>query len=402
MTRLTVFGGAMVHMADGQLSGRAAQRHRIALLAVLACSVRPHRSRDQLMTLLWPDADGERGRRLLSDSIYRINEALGGDVIICAGEDVRLDRERLPSDVAELEEAADAGDWASVVRVHAGPLLDGFYLPRAAEFDRWMEAERDRYARVAARGLESLATDAHARGRVNESAEWWQQLAAMMPDDARVAMEVMRALDACGQRARAIRHAEVHAAILRETLGLEPDAGVQALARSLAARGATSPHVALMKSQQDVRPQADSRGVVTGIALAVLPFASLSDAAGDGSLARGLSREVAHALVCTAGLRVASHASVLACRKRRLDAQQTARRLHAEWIVEGSVWRAGSVVRIGVQLTAAASGYQVWSETFDGSAVSAHTLPAEIATSVAMSIAAGNVNPVEERRIGIA
>ena len=382
MNRLTLFGGAIVETSSGPLVGRAAQRHRIALLALLACGRRAQRSRDQLMTLLWPDADGERGRRLLSDSIYRINCALGGEVIVGTCDDVRLDRQRLASDVAELEAASDAEGWADVVQAYAGPLLDGFYLPGAAEFDRWMEAERERYVRCVAKAHEALATNARNAGHASEAAEWWQRLAAMMPEDSRVAMEFMRALDACGQRARALRHAQVHATILRETLDMPPDKDVQALARTFATTPAAVP-VALMKSQDIPRRPGEARKVESDSSVAVLPFAGISDVPADVSLARGVAEEVAYALMRVPGLRVASHTSVRACLERRLDALQVARRLCVDWIIEGSVRRSGDVLRIGVQLTAATSGYQVWSELYDRRAGDAFAVQAEVAQAVA-------------------
>src|SRR4051812_41705677 len=80
--RLTAFGSTTVETASGPVTGRAAQRHRVALLALLSTTRRLYRSRDQLIFFLWPDADADRGRKLLSDSIYRINQALGGDVIV--------------------------------------------------------------------------------------------------------------------------------------------------------------------------------------------------------------------------------------------------------------------------------------------------------------------------------
>ncbi len=403
MNRLTLLGSAIVLTGDGPLSGRAAQRHRIALLAVLACGRRTHRSRDQLMTLLWPEADGERGRRLLSESMYRINEALGGDVITGTGEDVHLDRQRLASDVADLEADADAGEWARVVDTYAGPLLDGFYLPAAPEFDRWMEAERDRYARTAAKAFEALASNARAAGRASEAAEWWQRLAAMMPEDARIAMEFMRALDACGQRARALKHAHVHAAVLRETLGMAPDREVQALAQSITAPAP----VALMKSNElhqasgSARKTGELQSGGSANSVAVLPFASMSNVADDLSLARGLSEEVAHMLMRIPGIRVASHTSVQACTERKLDALQVARRLRVDWIIEGSVRRSGDVVRMCVQLTAASSGYRIWSEVFDRSVGDEFAVQSEVADAVAKRIPSCIAARGEERRLVI-
>ena len=87
VNRLRLFGGAVLDAESGPVTGRATQRHRLALLALLATTRRRHRGRDQLVSVLWPDADAERGRRLLSDSIYRINQALGGEVLSGIGDE---------------------------------------------------------------------------------------------------------------------------------------------------------------------------------------------------------------------------------------------------------------------------------------------------------------------------
>ena len=240
VNRLKLFGGAVVHVAEGPITGRAAQRHRIALLSLLSTTRRLHRSRDQLVFFLWPDADAERGRKLLSDSIYRINQALGGDAITGAGEDLRLNRGQIDSDVADFEAAADAHDWRRVAELYAGPFLDGFFLPGATDFDQWMENERAQYARIAGRAIEALAVDARGAGRVSEAVDWWQRLAVLVPDDSRVAMELMRALEMSGNRAGALRHARLHIALLRETLGVQPDRSLCELADRMARRSEPS------------------------------------------------------------------------------------------------------------------------------------------------------------------
>ena len=47
-------------------------------------------------------------------------------------------------DVLEFEAALKGGEPRQAVEVYAGPFLDGFYLNGTGEFERWMEAERDR------------------------------------------------------------------------------------------------------------------------------------------------------------------------------------------------------------------------------------------------------------------
>ena len=67
VNRLKLFRGAVVNVDGRPITGRAAQRHRIALLSLLSTTRRLNRSRDQLVFFLWPDADADRGRKLLSE-----------------------------------------------------------------------------------------------------------------------------------------------------------------------------------------------------------------------------------------------------------------------------------------------------------------------------------------------
>jgi DNA-binding SARP family transcriptional activator len=235
MNRLEFFGGASISTTDGPLAGRAAQRHRVALLALLASTRRASRSRDALVALLWPDADSDRGRRLLSDSVYRINHALG-EVIVGVGDDLQLDRHRITSDVAELEDAVNARNWRDVAARYHGPFLDGFFLGNSVEFDHWMDAERQAYAKLAGRAFEAIAVEASQTGHFVDAADWWQRLAALFPDDSRVAIETVNALEAAGNRAGAVRHAHSHAERLRDALGVEPDRSVAELADRIAGR----------------------------------------------------------------------------------------------------------------------------------------------------------------------
>ncbi|HEX8945073.1 MAG TPA: tetratricopeptide repeat protein [Gemmatimonadaceae bacterium] len=404
--RLELFGGAVVHAAHAPITGRAAQRHRIALLALLSTTRRLHRTRDQLVFFLWPEADTERGRKLLSDSIYRINQALGGDAITGAGEDLRLNRDQLASDVADFEAAVESRDWRRVAELYAGPFLDGFFLSGAADFDQWMENERAHYARAAARAIEALAVDARGAGRVAEAVDWWQRLAVLVPDDSRVAMELMRALEASGNRAGALRHSRLHMALLRETLGVEPDRSFRELADRIARRTEPSISVempAVKLESPVVTAAASPRGHDSnkggelvapvsntgqhGSSIAVLPFSNVSDSDTNAYFADGVSEELMYLLTRTSGLRVASRTSSFAYRDIRLDVREVARRLQVDWILEGSVRRSGDKLRIVAQLTDAKNGYQVWSESFDRTSNDIFAIQAEIAGAIVERLA---------------
>ncbi|HEX6089501.1 MAG TPA: hypothetical protein VFZ13_04990, partial [Gemmatimonadales bacterium] len=78
MIQLRLFGTpALVRQGGAIVTGRPAQRHRVALLALLALAPDHRLSRDKLIALLWPDADTARGRSLLNASTYALRAALG-------------------------------------------------------------------------------------------------------------------------------------------------------------------------------------------------------------------------------------------------------------------------------------------------------------------------------------
>jgi tetratricopeptide (TPR) repeat protein len=89
--------------------------------------------------------------------------------------------------------------------------------------------------------LEALATEAEGAGQRLEAVEWWRKAAAAAPHNSRVALGLMSALAAAGDRAGALRWASIHRELLGDELGIEPDPGVAELeARLREGRGAGS------------------------------------------------------------------------------------------------------------------------------------------------------------------
>ena len=83
---LRLFGSPELVGASGSpLSGRARQRHRLALLALLARSPGAV-SRDVLLAHLWPDRDSDQARNLLKVSVYVLRQELGEAAIVTSGD----------------------------------------------------------------------------------------------------------------------------------------------------------------------------------------------------------------------------------------------------------------------------------------------------------------------------
>jgi adenylate cyclase len=233
MLLLRLFGGAGLEDASGPLSGRAVQPRRLALLAILALEHPRVVSRDKLIAWLWPERDTERARHLLRDSLYLLRNLLGDDALPSAGDELRLNPRRFRCDVWDFEEALGQGQLETATRAYGGPLLDGFHLSDAAELGHWMDTQRERLARAYAQALERLAEDASAGTDPKAAVEWWRRLAGLEPYNARVTLRLMQALEAAGDRAGALQQARIHALLVEQEFGAQPDPEIRSLAEWL-------------------------------------------------------------------------------------------------------------------------------------------------------------------------
>ena len=221
--RLQLFGRPSIRIEGGTLlKGAAAQRRRVALLALLALAEDRGISRDKILGYLWTENDLDHGRNLLNVAVYSLRKSLGEDAIISDGEGLRINRSMAGSDVADFEAAISRGDQETAVAFYSGPFLDGFFVNDAPEFERWVERERDRLGRLYSEAVESLAEQSELERNFDRAAQWWKSRAAYDPYDSRVTLRLMRALDASGNTAAALQHARNHERLLKEDFGVQP------------------------------------------------------------------------------------------------------------------------------------------------------------------------------------
>jgi serine/threonine-protein kinase len=116
--------------------------------------------------------------------------------------------------------------------------------------------------------------------------------------------------------------------------------------------------------------------------IAVLPFENQSGA-DDEFFADGVTDEILNVLAQVEGLRVAARASCFAFKGRREDLRAIGEKLDVTTVLEGTVRRAGSRLRITAQLANAADGYQLWSERYDREMTDVFAVQDEIASAIA-------------------
>ena len=241
MLRLSTFGGITLWEGDARHQGAASQRRRLALLALLAASGRRPLSRDRIVAYLWPEADSERARHALGQSLHAIQRALNTTELFLGTAAIQLNPAVISTDVTEFEEAIASGQNARAVTVYAGPFLDGFHVDEVPDFEQWASAERARHARSFAEALLTLAREAAARRDYQGAVNWWIRLVAEEPLSSRHTVGLMQALATVGDRPGALRVAAMHEVLIREQFDAVPDPAVVALAARLRTNEPTSP-----------------------------------------------------------------------------------------------------------------------------------------------------------------
>ena len=100
--------------------------------------------------------------------------------------------------------------------------------------------------------------------------------------------------------------------------------------------------------------------------IAVLPLVDMSPtSSASGYLGDGLSEELSAQLAQVDGLRVAARTSAFTFKGRNVDVREIARTLGVRHVLEGSVRRQGSRVRVTAQLIDASTGYHAWTASYD-------------------------------------
>jgi TolB-like protein/cytochrome c-type biogenesis protein CcmH/NrfG len=117
--------------------------------------------------------------------------------------------------------------------------------------------------------------------------------------------------------------------------------------------------------------------------LAVLPLRNLSGDPSQDYLADGLTEALIGSLSQIHNLRVVSHTSVLRFSNTQLSTPQLAKLLGVDALVEGSVIRDGSRIRVTAQLIRGATDEHFWSETYDREMRDALVMQSELAQAIA-------------------
>jgi TolB-like protein len=116
--------------------------------------------------------------------------------------------------------------------------------------------------------------------------------------------------------------------------------------------------------------------------IAVLPFVNMSDDASNEYFSDGISEEILNALAKVKQLKVSGRTSSFAFKGQNQDLRQIGDALGVEHILEGSVRKAGTKIRITAQLIQVDDGFHLWSETYDRELTDVFAIQDEIAGAI--------------------
>jgi len=144
---------------------------------------------------------------------------------------------------------------------------------------------------------------------------------------------------------------------------------------AVATARADSLRMAYTEPEEDGRPS-----------IAVLPFVNMSGEAEQEYFSDGITEEILNTLARIRQLRVAARTSAFAFKGRQVDLRQVGDSLGVEYLIEGSVRKAGNQLRITAQLIDASDGSHVWSDQYDRELDDVFAVQTEIAEAIATEL----------------
>jgi len=284
-----------------------------------------------------------------------------------------------------LARSEDVADLKRCIELYRDDLLDGLVL-REALYDEWLLGAQHQLRRTACDAIEKLAFALADRDRANEAVEVLNRRIAMDSACEPAHRHLMELFERTGRRSDALRQYQFLTEALDRELGTEPSPETKVVYERI--RGGDAPATAA------TTPQASPPAAAPPLShelptVAVLPFDNLSGP-DDSYFVDGIVEDIITALSHFSSLMVISRGSSFAYRGRDVSDRDVAAELGAQFLVRGSVRRAGKRVRINIQLLDAHAGATLWAHRFDREIEDVFVVQDEL-TSTIVSTLAGRV-----------
>jgi TolB-like protein len=376
LPRLELLGGFRLIAADGREIPVSGKKNR-ALLAILALAPGCSASREAIAGLLWSDRGEQQARNSLRQSLLALRNDLAlinPSPLVFQDDLVKLDLARISIDVLDFFNWRANGDLATAASLFKGPLFAGLSLPDNA-FEEWLREQRDAINGKAIAVLEQLAGRQGGEARIANA----KRLVALDPLREASHRLLMAAYAEAGEKGLALKQYEICRDLLKQELGIAP------------AQQTEDEYKALLNDRKSVAasPRAEMvprRAAPSRPAVAVLPFANLSNDPGQQYLSDGIGGDITSALSRFRSLMVVAGNSALRFQDVNLSAAEIGAKLGVGYLLTGSVRTATNRIRISVQLIAAETGAVVWAQHYDNALADVFSVQDEVVSVIASTL----------------
>lgn len=360
LARISLLGRFEVEVS-GKAVPSATWRKKRAVDVLTALALAPGHAlhREELIDRFWGEKDLDAGANNLHRALYEVRRAAGIELATLDRGVARL-ADGVWIDVDAFEQMAartDAESLARAVELYRGGLLPDDPYSDALASRR--EALRQRFVDVAL----VLARLRHGASDADGCIAVLRRV--LDGDDALEPAHqlLMEVLAKAGRQGDALRQFAECAAALRARSDAQPSRATLDL-RAAIARGEIGPPPASVAASDATEIDPDPP-LSQGPSIAVLPFANMSGAPEDECFSDGISEDLITELSKIPDLLVIARNSTFVFKGKPVDVRAVGRKFGARHVLEGSVRKSGTRVRITAQLIDAASGGHVWADKFD-------------------------------------
>ena len=234
-------------LLDGKPLNIARRKSRALLYYLAAHDANAPLSREHLLAFFWPDLDRPAAQQTLRTTLHGLRKALGGSLVveentIALAPEVDIDVRRFESNLQAQRSTSThnaqpprfasnlhVSRLTSILQLYRAEFLSGFTLPDSPAFDDWAAIERERYRRLAVRGLMQLSQLHEANQNFAEALDTLDRALAFDSLQEDLQRAAMRLHYLAGDRAAAIRRYDSLRRLLDEEMGVPPMAETRAL-----------------------------------------------------------------------------------------------------------------------------------------------------------------------------
>ena len=209
------------------------RRKSRALIYYLATQPNPV-TRDHLLAFFWPDHNRPAAQQILRTTLHGLRQTLGPALLVeentlALALDVEIDARRFEAQLTLSTSSPDFQGLTEALDLYRGDFLADFSLADTLTFEDWLVIQRERYRRLAVRGLTTLSQWHEAQHNFRAALDALERALAFDPLQEDLQRACLRLHYLAGDRAGAIRRYENLRQLLDEEMGVPPMAETHAL-----------------------------------------------------------------------------------------------------------------------------------------------------------------------------